>query len=69
MGPILYIRILRGHWKTRENVSNWLMDREASKAKKVLRPEAKDGIISFRCYVHTQNVLEAYIMRLKEVVQ
>lgn len=69
MGPILYIRILRGQWKTEENVSSWQMDSEASKSKKVLRPEAKDGIISFRCYRYTQNLLEAYFMRLKEVVQ
>ena len=43
-GTILYIRSLRGQWKTQENVSNWQMDREALKSKKVPRPgEEKVG--------------------------
>lgn len=66
MGSVLYIKSLRGQWKTQENVSNWQMNREASKSKKVPRPEENDGIISFRCYVRTQNLLKAYIMRLEE---
>ncbi len=68
MGSILHIRSWRGPWKAQENVSNWQVDREASKCTKVPRPEA-DGITSFRCYAHSLKLLMAQVQRLPEVVQ
>ena len=39
--PFYTSGIWRGQWKTQESVSNWQMDREASKFKKVPSPEAE----------------------------